>query len=366
MDADGKVGTLAFLSDLELIDVDTVRRQEGDADFRGHDEDFLIKQGEADRCLDRARELGRSRRIRARRRGLEERADAARGVVEHRRHDLDEASRLLTDARRDLAPVAARRLSDRTYRRRKLILAVGEAVSLAVAFSAAFDVAPAEAILLSGAIALAFVVAGDFGGILRLSVDRARLSSALAQDAVALDPKYLHLVVHDRRRWLTVVGCAAAGVFALAAVSVGLLRAANRDSFGLAAGLALLTVTMAMAAGLSSWQHASIGGEVIDHLRREEEAAARRWRRAARARVLRRYDALGEKVDVRWRAAEERGTARQRQAEAHCGYFRARHPHVFGHGVRLPGSAVAPKANVNGALNGWAANGNGRVEHHPT
>ena len=54
----------------------------------------------------------------------------------------------------------------------------------------------------------------------------------------------------------------------------------------------MLTVSLAIAAGLSSWQHASIGSEIIDHLQREEEAAARRLKRAAAARVLRRPQIL--------------------------------------------------------------------------
>ena len=120
-------------------------------------------------------------------------------------------------------------------------------------------------------------------------------------------------------------------------MSVGVLRAADQDSAVLAGALAVLTVTLAMAAGLSSWQHASVGCEVIDHLQRAEEVAAKQWRRAARARVLRRYDGLGATLDVRWRAAEERGGGRIRLARARCAFFRARHARVFGHGVRLPG-----------------------------
>ena len=238
------------------------------------------------------------------RRVLDEPARAARAIVEHRHQNLVEANALLTDARRVLAPIAYRGLSDRIYRRRKIIFAVGEAVSLSVAFSAAFDVAPLEALLLSGAIALAFVVAGDLGGVLRISAERSRLSSALEDDAVRLDPRYLHLLYQGRQPWLTAVGGATAGLFAVAAVSVGVLRAANGDSFGLAAGLGLLTVSLAIAAGLSSWQHASIGSEIIDHLQREEEAAARRLKRAAAARVLRRPAVRGEEPVVQWQAPD--------------------------------------------------------------
>ncbi|HVF14707.1 MAG TPA: hypothetical protein VM942_08915 [Acidimicrobiales bacterium] len=373
LDAEG----FSYLGNLELLDVDEVRRQEGDPKFQGHDEDALLKLGERDRCLDRDQELLRSRRMRARRRGLEEKAGVARAAVELRRRDVDEAGALLGQARRELAAIAVRQLSDRTYRRRKAIFATGEAVSLAVAFSAAFDAPPVLALLLSGAIAVAFVVAGDLGGILRLSADRGRLAWALERDAVQLDPRYRHIVMHQPRRWLTVVGCVAAGLFGIAAASVGVLRAADTGSVGLAAGLALLTVTLAVASGLSSWQHASVGCEVIDHLQREEEAAARRWRRAARARVLRRYDALGENLDVRWRASEERGMGRMRLAEAHCAYFRARHPRVFGHGVRRsegPGRAEAAASISNGATakangstpmgNGWVGNGHERSNGH--
>ena len=165
-------------------------------------------------------------------------------------------------------------------------------MSLAVAFSAAFDVAPLEALLLSGAIALAFVIAGDLGGVLRLTAERSRLSAAVEDGVVQLDPRYLHILYYDRQPWLSIVGGVTAAIFALAAVSVGVLRAANQGSVGLAAGLGLLTVSLAIAAGLSSWQHASIGSEIIDHLQREEEAAARRLKRAAAARVLRRPQIL--------------------------------------------------------------------------
>jgi hypothetical protein len=226
------------------------------------------------------------------RRELSEPARAARAIVEHRHRNLVEANALLTEARRVLAPIAYRGLSDRIYRRRKVILAIGEAVSLAVAFSAAFDVAPLEALLLSGAIALAFVIAGDLGGIMRLTAERSRLSAAMEDEAVHLDPRYLHILYHDRQPWLSIIGGVTAGIFALAAVTVGVLRAANRGSLGLAAGLGLLTLSLAIAAGLSSWQHASVGSEIIDHLQREEEAAARRLKRAAAARVLRRPQIL--------------------------------------------------------------------------
>ena len=226
------------------------------------------------------------------RRELNEPARAARAIVEHRHRNLVEANALLGEARRVLAPIAYRGLSDRIYRRRKIILAIGEAVSLAVAFSAAFDVAPIEALLLSGAIALAFVIAGDLGGILRITAERSRLSAAVEDDAVQIDPRYLHILYHDRQQWLSIIGGATAAIFGVAAVSVGVLRAANQGSVGLAAGLGLLTVSLAIAAGLSSWQHASIGSEIIDHLQREEEAAARRLKRAASARVLRRPQIL--------------------------------------------------------------------------
>ncbi len=221
-------------------------------------------------------------------RDADERARAARAIVEHRHQNLVEANALLTDARRVLAPIAFRGLSDRTYLRRKIILGIGEAVSLAVAFSAAFDVAPLEGLLLSGAIALAFVIAGDLGGVLRVVAERSRLSAALEDDAVHLDPRYHHILYHARQPWLSMIGGGTAAVFALATVSVGVLRAANQGSLGLAAGLGLLTVSLAIAAGLSSWQHASIGSEIIDHLQREEEAAGRRLKRAASARALRR------------------------------------------------------------------------------
>ena len=214
-------------------------------------------------------------------RELSEPARAARAIVDHRHRNLVDANALLTEARRTLAPIAYRGLSDRIYRRRKVILAIGEAVSLAVAFSAAFDVAPIEALLLSGAIALAFVIAGDLGGILRITAERSRLSAALDDDAVNIDPRYLHILYHSRQQWLSIIGGATAAIFGVAAVSVGVLRASNQGSVGLAAGLGLLTVSLAIAAGLSSWQHASVGSEIIDHLQREEEAAARRLKRAA-------------------------------------------------------------------------------------
>ena len=226
------------------------------------------------------------------RREADERARAARAIVEHRHRNLLEANALLTEARRTLAPIAYRGLSDRIYRRRKVILAIGEAVSLAVAFSTAFDVAPIEALLLSGAIALAFVIAGDLGGVLRLTAERSRLSSALEDDVVHLDPRYHHILYHDKQPWLSIIGGVTAAIFGVAAVSVGVLRASNQGSVGLAAGLGLLTVSLAIAAGLSSWQHASIGSEIIDHLQREEEAAARRLKRAAGARALRRPQVL--------------------------------------------------------------------------
>ena len=252
-------------------------------------------------------------------RGLGERSRAARAIVEQRHQSLVEANGLLTDARRVLAPIAYRGISDRIYRRRKVILAIGEAVSLGVAFSAAFDVAPLEALLLSGAIALAFVIAGDLGGVLRLTAERSRLSAAVEDGVMQLDPRYLHILYYDRQPWLSIVGGVTAGIFAVAAVSVGVLRAANQGSLGLASGLALLTVSLAIAAGLSSWQHASIGSEIIDHLQREEEAAARRLKRAAAARVLRSPPILGAVRSDEWRCRRRRPTWTGRRADMDCG-----------------------------------------------
>ena len=248
-------------------------------------------------------------------READERSRAARTIVEHRHQNLVEANALLTEARRVLAPIAYRGLSDRTYLRRKIILGIGEAVSLAVAFSAAFDVAPLEGLLLSGAIALAFVIAGDLGGVLRVVAERSRLSAALEDDVVHLDPRYHHILYHSRQPWLSMIAGGTAAVFALATVSVGVLRAANQGSVGLAAGLGLLTVSLAIAAGLSSWQHASVGSEIIDHLQREEEAAARRLKRAASNRALRRpqimtavssqeYDFPSRAPDLDWSAPD--------------------------------------------------------------
>ncbi|HVF14864.1 MAG TPA: hypothetical protein VM942_09715 [Acidimicrobiales bacterium] len=263
---------------------------------------FLAAANQRQALLDEAAGGVRPSAPATERRELNEPARAARAIVEHRHRNLVEANALLADARRVLAPIAYRGISDRVYRRRKVILAIGEAASLAVAFSAAFDVAPIEALLLSGAIALAFVIAGDLGGILRITAERSRLSAAMEDDAVRIDPRYLHILYHDRQQWLSIIGGATAGVFALAAVSVGVLRAANQGSLGLAAGLGLLTVSLAIAAGLSSWQHASIGSEIIDHLQREEQAAARRLKRAAAARVLRRPQVLtvvgGEELET--------------------------------------------------------------------
>ena len=179
-------GGFIELAELDVPDVDEVRRVSGDAGFRSHDEDSLLELGEYDRCLDRSQEFLRSRRMRARHRGLEEEANAARGVIDHL---------------------------------------------------------------------------------------------------------------------------------------------------------------------------ASVGCEIIDHLQREEQAAARRWRRAARVRVLRRHDALGEKLEVRWRAAEELGAGRMRLALARCAFLRARHPRVFGHGVTLPAPAHPPAASNGSTSNGSASNG---------
>jgi hypothetical protein len=258
------------------------------ADAQARAAAFLAAANERQAVEDAARGALISSAAATERREADERARAARAIVEHRHRNLVEANALLTEARRTLAPIAYRGLSDRIYRRRKVILAIGEAVSLAVAFSAAFDVAPIEALLLSGAIALAFVIAGDLGGVLRLTAERSRLSAAMEDDVVHLDPRYHHILYHDRQPWLSIIGGVTAAIFGVAAVSVGVLRASNQGSVGLAAGLGLLTVSLAIAAGLSSWQHASIGSEIIDHLQREEEAAARRLKRAAGARALRR------------------------------------------------------------------------------
>jgi len=291
-------------------------------------------------------------------RELSEPARAARAIVEHRHQNLVEANALLTEARRVLAPIAYRGLSDRIYRRRKVILAIGEAVSLAVAFSTAFDVAPLEALLLSGAIALAFVIAGDLGGVLRLTAERSRLSAALEDDVVHLDPRYLHILYHDRQPWLSIIGGVTAAIFGVAAVSVGVLRASNQGSVGLAAGLGLLTVSLAIAAGLSSWQHASVGSEIIDHLQREEEAAARRLRRAAAARVLRRPQILtavrGDELGLPAYAPEVDWSAPDVDWEAPTREMRPNRPSRAGRPAREK-PAKAKRERASGSLVGGVA-----------
>ncbi len=249
--------------------------------------------------------------------------------------------------------MAYRGISDRAYRRRKIILGIGEAVSLAIAFSAAFDVAPLEGLLLSGAIALAFVIAGDLGGVLRLAAERSRLSAALEDDVVHLDPRYLHILYHDRQPWLSIVGGVTAAVFALATVSVGVLRAANQGSLGLAAGLGLLTVSLAIAAGLSSWQHASLGSEIIDHLQREEQAAARRLKRAAAARVLRRPQIMTvvgtEEFEMPSRAPEVDWQTPDVDWQAPIGETPARRPRRAGRAARAGREKPAKREKSSGS-----------------
>jgi hypothetical protein len=339
------------LAAVEVPDVVQVRFQEGDRDVRAHDEDAELLLAETDRRALQAQELRRSRRLRARRKGLEPSVVAARALAARRRQELDEAGGRLEEARRALAPVAFRRLPHDAYLRRKVVLGVGEAISLAVAFSAAFDVPPLEGLLLSAGIALAFVVAGDLGGVLRHAVDGARLSE------VDLDPTYRYLAVTGGRRWLTAAWCVAAAMFALAGMAVGALRAGGGSGVGLTAAMALLTLVLAVASGISSWQHANLSSDLLDHLERAERDAEAAWWQAANARVLARYDALGERIDVRWHAVEELGEARLRLAEALCAFFRARHPQLFGHGVRLrprvangvPTVTLPTSTNGNGA-----------------
>lgn len=324
-----EVNGFRHLAAVEVPQAVEVRPQEGDRWFRSHDEEAELLLAEKDRRLLQARELRRSRRLRARRASLRSSVAAAEALVTRRRQDFDDANALLRDAREALGPLAFRRLSHDAYLRRKVVFAVGEAVSLAVAFSAAFDVPPLEGFLLSAGIALAFVVAGDLGGILRHAVDGARLAS------VELDPRFRHLALTGGRRWLAAAWCMAAGVFGLAGVAVGALRAGGGSGLALAAAMALLTLVLAVGSAVSSWQHASLAADVLDHLERAEQHAARAWAQAANAPVLARYDALGERIDVRWQATEETAAARVRLAHALCAFFRARHPQLFGHGARL-------------------------------
>jgi hypothetical protein len=317
------------LAAVEVPDDLRVRFVEGDRYFRSHNEEAELLLAEQDRRLMQARELRRSRRLRARRASLRAQVAAAEALVARRRQDFDDANALLRDAREALGPLAYRRLPHRAYLRRKVVFAVGEAVSLAVAFSAAFDVPPLEGLLLSAGIALAFVVAGDLGGVLRHAVDGSHLA------AVDLDARFKHLGLTGGRRWLPAAWCAAAAVFGLAGVAVGALRAGGGSGLALAAAMALLTLVLAVGSGISSWQHASLAGDVLDHLERNELAAGRAWARAASSPVLAHFAALGEHIDVRWQATEERAAARLRLAHALCALFRARHPQLFGHGGRL-------------------------------
>jgi hypothetical protein len=334
-----EVAAFRHLASVQVPDVTQVRRLEGDREFRAHEEEAELLLADKDRRLLQARELRRSRRLRARRKGLETRVAAAHGLVARRRGDFEHANRRLQDAREALAPLAFRRLSHDGYLRRKVVFAVGEAVSLAVAFSAAFDVPPLEGLLLSAGIALAFVVAGDLGGILRHAVDGARLS------AVDLDARFGHLALTGGRRWLGAAWCLSAAAFGLAGVAVGALRAGGGSGLPLAGAMALLTLVLAVGSGISSWQHANLPSDLLDHLERAERDAAAAWGRAAAAPVLARYDAMGERIDVRWQATAELAAARLRLAHALCAFFRARHPELFGHGVRLrpaPSNGAAP------------------------
>jgi len=352
--ARGRLEVAAFrhLAEVEVHGAVQVRPQEGDVDFRAHEEEAELLLADKDRRLLQARELRRSRRLRARRRGLEARAAAARALVLRRRQDFDEANRRLQDARDALGTLAFRRLSHRSYLRRKVVFAVGEAISLAVAFSAAFDVPPLEGLLLSAGIALAFVVAGDLGGILRHAVDGARMT------AVQLDARYGHLALVGGRGWLGLAWCLSALVFGLAGVAVGFLRAGGGSSVALAAAMAALTLVLAVGSGISSWQHANLPSDLLDHLERAERAAATAWSRAAASPVLAEYDALGETIDVRWKAVEEQAGARLRLAHALCAFFRARHPELSGHGIRLRPAVRNGTAPLRTAP--WPTNGAAR------
>jgi hypothetical protein len=329
--ARGRVEVRGFrhLAAVEVPETVQVRPQEGDRWFRSHDEEAELLMAEKDRRLLHARELRRSRRLRARRASLRTSVAAAQALVTYRRQDFADANALLHDAREALGSLAFRRLSHDAYLRRKVVFAVGEAVSLAVAFSAAFDVPPLEGLLLSAGIALAFVVAGDLGGVLRHALDGARLA------AVDIEPRFKILALTGGRRWLAAAWCIVAGVFGLAGVAVGALRAGGGSGLALAAAMALLTLVLAVGSGISSWQHASLAGDVLDHLERAEQDAARAWAAAANAPVLARHDALGERIDVRWQAVEEQAAARVRLAHALSAFFRARHPQLFGHGGRM-------------------------------
>ena len=153
------------------------------------------------------------------------------------------------------------------------------------------------------------------------------------------------------RRWPVAAWCLVAGLFVLAASAVGALRADSGDGRGpgLAVAMAVLTLVLAVASGISSWRHASAACDRLDHLERAERLAARAWAKAARSPVLARADALGEEIDVRWQAVEERAAARLRLAGALCAWFRARPPQLFGHGVRpyrpAPNGTAVPATN---------------------
>jgi hypothetical protein len=346
-----EVAGFRHLAAVELPGAVVVDHTDGDVDFWSHDEDVELLLADKDRRLLQAQELRRSQRLRARRRSLEARVAAAKALLARRQENFDAARRRLEAARSALTPVAFRRLSTRGYLRRKIVFALGETVSLAVAFSAAFDVPPLQGLLLSAGIALAFVVAGDLGGILRHALDGAHLAT------VELDPQFAHLGVTGERRWLRAAWGGAAAVFAVAAVAVGTLRAGAGAGVPLAAAMAVLTLVLALGSGISSWQHANLAADLLDHLERTEDDAADACARAARARVLSRYDALGERIDTRWRATEELAAARLRSAQALCSFFRARHPKVFGHGVRrrlAHADRVAPPVRA-----AWPVSANG-------
>lgn len=312
--------------------VEPVAVHHGDRDFVGHVEDGNTELILKDNHLAGALSLRRMGRVAERRARLRERVLTCRQIVEVARDAHRELTGLLSVVHAAFGVLATRNLSTAAYRARKLGLGIGETVGLTAALSLAFGVPPLHGALLSSGFAIALLTGADLGGLLRERAERPRVTAALARAGEGVQPVVAQVAGPGGPRFLVAAWCSAVVVFVLAAVAVGAVRAQEAGGVLVAAALTVLTATLGIAAALSSYRHASAAADVVEHLERARRSVERRTRRAARARVLRRFDGLTARLEV-----DAAATAHEAEARAHLGraanaYLRDANRGVYGHG----------------------------------
>ncbi len=339
---------LAGAGGRELVtDVGPPELQLVDTDIESHDEHFQRKQAAKDGALRRAKAVKKSGRPRKKAARLAPRARAVARGCERKLIRYEFLSKNYIELEGKIWAHATRELSDRAYRLRKVGLGIGDLVGVSLAYALALDTSPLEAFLLAGGTVVALVIGGDLGGQLRLQTQRRALAAQVAAGHVPPTDEVARECTATAPRWAPLAWSAAAMVFGVAGLSVGVLRSGGGAGGWVAAAMAVLTLCITVAAGVTSWRHANLYADVLDSAGRRLKASWRELHKLAKHRSLARLCGLVERIAVILEVAWHEVAARFDFGEATAALIKVGNAGAFGHGTHLPeGGVDGPGAAV--------------------